>query len=53
MRIDRVRIKKFKKIESIDLPLKRINYLVGGNNAGKSSILQAIHMAVSCAQLSS
>jgi energy-coupling factor transporter ATP-binding protein EcfA2 len=52
MRIDRIKISNFKRIDEIDISLGKVNYLVGGNNSGKSSVLQAIHMAVSCAKLS-
>lgn len=52
MRIDRISISNFKKISDLTLDLGDITYLVGGNNSGKSSVLQAIHMAVSCAQTS-
>jgi len=51
-RLDAVRIKNFKKIIDTRLELGPITYLVGGNNSGKSSVLQAIHTAVSCAQAS-
>lgn len=51
-RIDAVRIKNFKKLEDARIELGPITYLVGGNNSGKSSVLQAIHTAVSCAQVS-
>ena len=51
MEIDKVRIRNFKRISSIDIELSDINYIVGGNNSGKSSILQAIHMAVGLGQL--
>lgn len=51
-RLDAVRIKNFKKIGDTRLELGPITYLVGGNNSGKSSVLQAIHTAVSCAQAS-
>lgn len=50
MRVDRIKITNFKKLKSINVSLGTITYLVGGNNSGKSSFLQAIHMAVSCAQ---
>lgn len=52
MKIDRVSISNFKRIDSVEIALAKVNYLVGGNNSGKSSVLQAIHMAVSCAKLS-
>lgn len=51
-RIDAVRIQNFKKLEDARIELGPITYLVGGNNSGKSSVLQAIHTAVSCAQAS-
>lgn len=50
MELSRIIIKNFKKIQSLDLNLQKINYLVGGNNSGKSSALQAIHTAVTAAQ---
>ena len=46
----KITIRRFKSIESAELVLDKINVLVGGNNAGKSSIIQAIQFAVSCAQ---
>jgi ABC-type branched-subunit amino acid transport system ATPase component len=52
LRIDAVRIRNFKRIEDTRIELGPITYLVGGNNSGKSSVLQAIHTAVSCAQAS-
>lgn len=52
LRIDAVRVQSFKKIADTRIELGPITYLVGGNNSGKSSVLQAIHTAVSCAQAS-
>lgn len=43
-------IKKFKNIEKLSIKLKRINVLIGGNNSGKTSILQGIQFAVAVAQ---
>jgi energy-coupling factor transporter ATP-binding protein EcfA2 len=43
-------IKRFKTIKEITLPLERLNILVGSNNSGKSSILQALQFSVSVAQ---
>ena len=51
-RLDSVRIRNFKKIVDTKIDLGSITYLVGGNNSGKSSVLQALHTAVSCAQAS-
>ena len=50
--VESVRVENFKKIKSVDISLAPITCLVGGNNSGKSSVLQAIHTAVSCAQAS-
>lgn len=48
--LSRIKIEKFKKIESIELDLLGVNVLIGGNNAGKSSALQALQFAVSVLQ---
>jgi ABC-type cobalamin/Fe3+-siderophores transport system ATPase subunit len=45
VRLESIAIEKFKRIESIDLPLADLNILVGSNGSGKSSILQALHLA--------
>lgn len=46
-----IEIENFKRIQKVHIELDDITILVGGNNSGKSSILQAIHTAFSCAQL--
>lgn len=46
----KVTIEKFKSVDKADMNFNSINVLVGGNNAGKSSIIHAIQFAVSCAQ---
>ncbi|WP_319244059.1 AAA family ATPase [uncultured Propionivibrio sp.] len=51
--LNSISIQKFKGISAIDLSLGRVNVIIGGNNAGKSSILQAIQFAVSIAQTTS
>lgn len=48
--IDQVTLSKFKQIERAVLPLGPINVLVGGNNSGKSCILQGIHFGIALAQ---
>lgn len=48
----RVKIERFKNLASVDLELSGLTLLVGGNNAGKSSVLQAIQFGVSVAQTS-
>ena len=45
-------IERFKNIEHVQFTVEDINLLVGGNNAGKSSILQALQFGVSAAQTS-
>lgn len=45
-----VTIRRFKRLEHLELELGDVTLLIGANNAGKSSILQAIHFAVSIAQ---
>jgi ABC-type branched-subunit amino acid transport system ATPase component len=44
------KIERFKNIEHVQLSVDGIDLLVGGNNAGKSSILQALQFGVSAAQ---
>ncbi len=48
--ISEIQIERFKSIKNIVLSLDKINVLVGPNNSGKSSILQAIQFAVSICQ---
>ncbi len=45
-----IKIERFKNINEIEIPLEGINLLIGSNNAGKSSIQQAIQFSVSIAQ---
>src|ERR1035437_3969963 len=45
-------VERFKNIERVNFSVDDINLLVGGNNAGKSSILQALQFGVSAAQTS-
>src|SRR5262245_28416151 len=48
--IKSVTIRRFKCVEEVNLPLDTVTLLIGANNSGKSSILQAIHFAVAIAQ---
>jgi len=50
MVLKKIQISRFKSLNDITLDLAKINILVGSNNSGKSSILQAIQFAVSVAQ---
>ncbi|OAO00381.1 hypothetical protein A8B75_18755 [Sphingomonadales bacterium EhC05] len=45
MELKSITVTKFKKIDSIELPISALNILVGANGSGKSSILQAVHLA--------
>lgn len=45
MKLDRVKIEKFKRVEAVELQLSPLNVLVGTNGSGKSSIIQAVHLA--------
>jgi energy-coupling factor transporter ATP-binding protein EcfA2 len=48
--LEELRIQRFKNINDISMKLDKINVLVGANNSGKSSILQALQFAVSVSQ---
>ncbi|MBA3900594.1 MAG: AAA family ATPase [Bacteroidetes bacterium] len=48
--IEKIEISNFKNISNLTLGLENLNVLVGSNNSGKSSILQAIQFAISVAQ---
>lgn len=45
-----LRIERFKRISDASFDLKDLNVLVGGNNAGKSSLIQGLHFAVGLLQ---
>jgi ABC-type cobalamin/Fe3+-siderophores transport system ATPase subunit len=48
--IDQITIKRFKRLADVTVPLGGTTLLIGANNSGKSSVLQALHFAVSLAQ---
>lgn len=52
MEIKELELIKFKKIITSKINLHSINVLIGGNNAGKSSVLQGIHFSVGVATTS-
>ncbi|AWG32166.1 hypothetical protein B9Z07_25855 [Burkholderia cenocepacia] len=52
VKVEKIRVRNFKKVADLTLDISDITYLVGGNNSGKSSVLQGIHMGVGCAQAS-
>lgn len=48
--ISKITIKRFKALNDISFELGKINVIVGANNSGKSSVLQALQFATSVAQ---
>lgn len=46
MKLTKLTLEKFKKVDKADITLQGLNVLVGGNNAGKSSVLQGVHFSV-------
>jgi predicted ATP-dependent endonuclease of OLD family len=45
MELARIEVKDFKKVGSVSIDLSGVNVLVGANGSGKSSIIQAVHLA--------
>jgi predicted ATPase len=45
-----IRIQRFKALSDVSVNLEDANLLVGGNNSGKTSVLQALHFAIAVAQ---
>ncbi|MDM5070068.1 ATP-binding protein [Aeromonas salmonicida] len=50
VRLDRIVINDFKRVELLEIDLKPVTALVGGNTSGKSSALQAAQLGVSILQ---
>ena len=50
MKLKKISVTSFKKIAELEIELHALNLVIGANNSGKSSLLQAIHTAVSAAQ---
>ncbi len=46
MEITRIQLERFKRVSDVTIDLSQINILVGGNNSGKSSVLEGIHFSV-------
>ncbi|WP_157836236.1 AAA family ATPase [Rheinheimera texasensis] len=46
----KIRVKKFKKIDNVEVDLAPINIFIGTNNSGKSSFIQGIQFAISACQ---
>lgn len=50
IRLDKIIINDFKRIEALEIDLQPITALVGGNTSGKSSALQAAQLGISILQ---
>jgi predicted ATPase len=50
MQITAIKIEKFKRLESVEIGLSDVTVLIGGNNSGKSSLLQGIHLGITTLQ---
>ena len=48
--IKTITVRRFKQLQSLTVDLGEVTLLIGANNAGKSSFLQALHLAASVAQ---
>jgi energy-coupling factor transporter ATP-binding protein EcfA2 len=49
MKINRLSLARYKRVNIADLVVADVNVIVGGNNGGKSSVLQGIHFAITVA----
>lgn len=49
-RVKQVTIRRFKRLQEVTVSLGEVTLLIGANNSGKSSVLQALHFAVAIAQ---
>ena len=47
MLLNQITIKNFRGIEELTIPLEKCTILIGENNTGKTSILEAIHIPLS------
>jgi predicted ATP-dependent endonuclease of OLD family len=50
MALKNLTIERFKRLERVDFNLDGVNILIGGNNSGKSTIIQAVHFAFTLLQ---
>ena len=44
--IDKVRVKNFRSLKDVEVNLQPITLLVGANNSGKTTFLQALNIAL-------
>lgn len=45
MQLSKLRVEMFKRVRELEIELADINVLVGANGSGKSSVIQAVHLA--------
>jgi Fe-S cluster assembly ATPase SufC len=50
MKLTNIKVERFKRLEDVDFDVEGVNILIGGNNSGKSTIIQAIHFAFTLLQ---
>lgn len=50
MKLKSVRVQRFKKVSDAGFDVADLNVLVGGNNSGKSTIVQALHFGIALLQ---
>jgi predicted ATPase len=50
LEIQAIKISNFKRSKDIEIVTPQLSVVVGGNNSGKSSLLQGIHFAVTILQ---
>ncbi|MGC0365098.1 putative ATP-dependent endonuclease of OLD family [Rhodococcus sp. 27YEA15] len=46
LQLEKIRIKNFRALKDVTLPLSTFGCLIGENNAGKSSVLHALHLVL-------
>jgi ABC-type dipeptide/oligopeptide/nickel transport system ATPase component len=49
MQLTKLQLRDFKRVKNVSLNLRDLNVIVGGNNSGKSSVLQGIHFYLTAA----
>src|ERR1700727_2796902 len=50
MKLRSVRVQRFKRVSNAGFDVANLNVLVGGNNSGKSTIVQALHFGIALLQ---
>ena len=50
MKLQSVRVQRFKRVKDATFDVEDLNILVGGNNSGKSTIVQALHFGIALLQ---